>query len=159
MRPFLIAAALLYALDQASKALVLATFNLGDIRTVIPGFFDLVHVANTGAAFGMFQQFPWVFTALKCIALVVLITLVCQRRLRSFTARTIVALLLAGVAGNLTDRFLHGYVVDFLSFNLHIPFANPWPAFNIADSCISTSAVLLFLHAFRSESKAQAASR
>src|SRR5213076_1369208 len=57
------------------------------------------------------------------------------------------ALLLAGILGNLTDRLLYGHVVDFLLFNLHIRYADPWPAFNVADSCISIAVVLLsFTH-------------
>ena len=148
MKPYLLTAAVLYALDQASKALVLAEFRLGDIRPVVGGFFDLVYVANTGAAFGMFQGIPWFFTALKVVALGVIIALFWSGRLRSRMARTIGALLLAGVAGNLTDRMLHGHVVDFLSFNLGIPFADPWPAFNVADACITVAACLLFIHSF-----------
>jgi signal peptidase II len=57
-------------------------------------------------------------------------------------------LLLSGIAGNLTDRIVHGYVVDFLLFDLHVPFANPWPAFNVADSCICVSAGLFLVTAF-----------
>lgn len=148
MRPYLFLAGLLYALDQATKALVLTSFDLGDTRPVVPGFFDLVHVANTGAAFGIFQQFPWFFTILKTFALAVIAILIWRGKFHSKLARTIAALLLAGVAGNLTDRLLHGYVVDFLSFDLHIPFANPWPAFNVADSCISISAILLLKKGF-----------
>ncbi len=157
MKLYLYAAGLLYLLDQVTKALILGAFALGDARVVIPGFFELVHVANTGAAFGMFQEFPWFFTVLKMIALGVIAYLVWGGRLHSRLSRTIAALLLAGVAGNLTDRLLHGYVVDFLSFDLHIPFANPWPAFNVADSCISFAAILLFLHAMRPSSGASKA--
>lgn len=146
----LLVAGLLYALDQASKALIVANLHLGEVRPVIPGFFDLVHVANTGAAFGLFREFPHVFTTLKVVALVVILGLFLSRRLKSWPARATATLLLAGVAGNLTDRLLHGHVVDFLSFNLHVPFANPWPSFNVADSCISVAAVLLVIHSFRS---------
>jgi signal peptidase II len=63
-------------------------------------------------------------------------------------------LLLAGVLGNLTDRFLYGHVIDFLLFNLHVPFARPWPAFNVADSCICIAVVLFVIHSFRTEKKA-----
>jgi len=62
------------------------------------------------------------------------------------------------VAGNLVDRFLHGYVIDFLSFDLHIPFANPWPAFNVADMCICVAAGLLIIASFLDGKKAKTAS-
>jgi signal peptidase II len=60
----------------------------------------------------------------------------------------------AGVLGNVTDRIRHHYVVDFLLFNLHVPFADPWPAFNVADSCICIAATLLILSAWLEERKA-----
>ncbi len=146
MRNVILIALGLYVLDQLTKAWIVSNFFLGEVRPVIAGFFDLVYVANTGAAFGMFQQFPWFFTVLKCLALIVIIYLFASGRLKSFLARSIGTLLLAGVAGNLTDRFIHGYVVDFLSFDLHVPFANPWPSFNVADCCITVAAVLMFVY-------------
>jgi signal peptidase II len=59
------------------------------------------------------------------------------------------ALLLAGILGNLTDRLWHGSVVDFLLFDLHVPYAHPWPAFNVADSCIFVAAALFIWQSFR----------
>ena len=61
------------------------------------------------------------------------------------------ALLLAGILGNLTDRLLYVHVIDFLRFDLHIPYAHPWPAFNVADSCISVAVVLFIIHSFRKQ--------
>jgi signal peptidase II len=58
------------------------------------------------------------------------------------------ALLLAGILGNLTDRLLYRHVIDFLLFDLHVRFAHPWPAFNVADSCISIAVVLFVIHSF-----------
>jgi signal peptidase II len=60
-----------------------------------------------------------------------------------------VALLLSGIFGNLTDRIVHGHVVDFLLFDLHVRFANPWPAFNVADSCICVAVALFLIGSFR----------
>jgi len=61
------------------------------------------------------------------------------------------ALLLAGIVGNLTDRLLYGHVIDFLLFDLHVPYAHPWPAFNVADSCISVAVVLFIIQSFRKQ--------
>jgi signal peptidase II len=58
------------------------------------------------------------------------------------------ALLLAGIVGNLTDRLLYGHVIDFLLVDLHVRYAHPWPAFNVADSCISVAVVLFIIHSF-----------
>ncbi|NBV85553.1 MAG: signal peptidase II, partial [Verrucomicrobia bacterium] len=60
-------------------------------------------------------------------------------------------LLLSGVMGNLTDRFLHGYVVDFLYFDFGFPPFNPWPAFNVADSCICIAVGCLLLASINEE--------
>ncbi|MDQ6623651.1 MAG: signal peptidase II, partial [Verrucomicrobiota bacterium] len=60
---------------------------------------------------------------------------------------------LAGVLGNLTDRFLHGHVIDFLLFDLHVPFAHPWPAFNVADSCICVAVFCFIVQTLRQEKR------
>jgi signal peptidase II len=64
-------------------------------------------------------------------------------------SRVALALIVAGVFGNLTDRLVHGYVVDFLKFDLGFPPFHPWPSFNVADSCVVVSAILLAFSSFR----------
>ena len=126
----------LYVLDQVTKSLVIRFIDPADVRPVIPGWFGLVHWSNTGAAWGAFSNANPFFIALSALALVVLAVLY---RSGSFAApwpRVGFCLLLPGILGNLTDRILHGHVVDFLLFDLHVPLAHPWPAFNVADSCI-----------------------
>jgi signal peptidase II len=59
------------------------------------------------------------------------------------------ALLLGGIMGNMTDRFVHGHVIDFALFDLHVPFAHPWPAFNVADSCIFIAVGCFIVHSLR----------
>ncbi len=71
-----------------------------------------------------------------------------RRRSPDFWRDASLALLLAGILGNLTDRLLYGHVIDFLLFDLHVRFAHPWPAFNIADSCISVAVVCFIIHSF-----------
>jgi len=135
----------LYALDQWTKQAVLRFISPDEPRIVIPDFFSLVNVTNTGAAFGSFRNNNTFFIAISSVALLVVLALLVRRR-RSDRWRNIsLALLLAGILGNLTDRLLYGHVIDFLLFDLHIPYAHPWPAFNVADSCISI-AVVLFIH-------------
>src|SRR5204862_4831967 len=141
----------LYALDQLTKHWVLRSIGLYDARIVVPDFFNLVNVPNTGAAFGSFKGNDTFFVIISLISLVVL-TILLVRHHRSDRWRDVsLALLLAGILGNLTDRLLHGHVVDFLLFNLHVRYADPWPAFNVADSCISIAVVLFIIHSFRKE--------
>ena len=139
----------LYALDQWTKQLVLRFISPDESRIVIPGFFHLVNVTNTGAAFGSFRNNNAFFIVISSVALVVVLVLLLRRRRLPDVWRDIsLALLLAGILGNLTDRLLYGHVIDFLLFDLHIPYAHPWPAFNVADSCISIAVVLFIIHSF-----------
>jgi len=138
----------LYALDQWTKQLVLRFISPDEPRIVISNFFHLVNVTNTGAAFGSFRNNNTFFIAISAVALVVVIALLVRRRSRDVWRDVSLALLLAGILSNLTDRLLYGHVIDFLLFNLHIPHADPWPAFNVADSCISIAVVLFVVHSF-----------
>ena len=138
----------LYALDQLTKQLVLRFISPWDARTVVPDFFTLVNVTNTGAAFGSFKGNNTFFVVISIIALVVVTVLLLRHRRPDAWRDVSLALLLAGILGNLTDRLLYGHVIDFLLFNLHIRYADPWPAFNVADSCISIAVVLFIIHSF-----------
>ena len=136
--PVLLAAVVLplYALDQGTKYLISTRFQLYDSHVVVPGFFSLVYWINKGAAFGIFENRYAFFLALSAVALVVLAVLYRQGAFNDPWPRTGFTLLIPGIVGNLTDRLAHGHVIDFLLFDLHVPGAHPWPAFNVADSCI-----------------------
>jgi len=135
----------LYLLDQATKAAILSFVPEHAIFPVVPGFFHIVRVYNTGAAFGMLGGANSFFTVLSAAAIVVVFVLIRKGSFRDPLSRWGAALLLAGVFGNLTDRLLHGHVVDFLDFIL--PFYGHWPAFNVADSCICIAAGLFVIAA------------
>jgi len=138
----------LYALDQWTKLMVLRFVSADEPRTVVPDFFNLVNVTNTGAAFGSFRGNNTFFIVISAIAFLVVLALLVQRRPPDVWRDASLGLLLAGILGNLTDRLLYGHVIDFLLFDLHIPYAHPWPAFNVADSCISIAVVSFVLHSF-----------
>src|SRR4051794_7396723 len=141
-----------YALDQWTKHLVLRYVRPDDAVHVIRNFFDIVHVTNTGAAFGSFKGNNTFFIALSCIALFVVVFLLVRRRPPDAWRDVSLALLLAGILGNLTDRLLHGHVIDFLVFDFGSSapsFLRPWPAFNVADSCICIAVVCFIIHSFR----------
>jgi len=86
---------------------------------------------------------------------VVVTVLLLRSHRHDFWRDVSLALLLAGILGNLTDRLLYGHVIDFLLFNLHVRYADPWPAFNVADSCISIAVVLFIIHSFRGQRSAE----
>jgi signal peptidase II len=143
-----------YALDQLTKQMVLRFISPDEPRIVIADFFSLVSVTNTGAAFGSFRGNNMFFVAISSVALVIVLGLLLRSRTADGWRDVSLALLLAGILGNLTDRLLYGHVIDFLLFDLHVQYAHPWPAFNVADSCISIAVVLFIIHSFRKEKSA-----
>jgi signal peptidase II len=144
----------LYAIDQLTKQLVLRFISPDEQRVLVSDFFSLVNVPNTGAAFGSFRGNNTFFIAISVVALVIVLGLLLRARSRDHWRDLSLALLLAGILGNLTDRLLYGHVIDFLLFDLHVPYAHPWPAFNVADSCISVAVVLFIIHSFWREKPA-----
>ncbi len=146
------------AADQLTKFIVEQRTPEDYARTLIPGFFDLVHRHNRGIAFSMLADFdwPWLTPLLISFALAVLALLVwllVTDRAGGPRARAGMALILGGASGNLIDRMLHGSVIDFLDFYVA---QYHWPAFNVADSCIVIGAGLVILELLL-EGKAEAA--
>ncbi len=139
----------LYILDQVTKHYIVGHYALNsEESTVIPGFFWIHHTANTGVAFGMGNGEWWANYFFGAVALGAAILIAVLWRKGAFPgamSRTAAALLYAGIAGNFTDRLLHGYVVDFLKFDLRFMV---WPSFNVADSCVVVAAILLAASSF-----------
>ena len=145
----------LYLLDQITKEMVLRFVGVEDIHVVVANFFAIVNVTNDGAAFGSFKNNNAFFIVLSCVAFVFVFALLLRRAKSRDRLRDVsLALLLAGIMGNLTDRFLHGHVIDFALFDLHVPLAHPWPAFNVADSCICIAVICFIIHALRKRKEA-----
>ncbi len=146
--PWLGIALLVILADQFTKTLVIGWFQLGDSRTVLP-FFNLVRVHNTGAAFSFLAGASgwqrWFFVGLGVAAALFIVWLLRSHGGQKLFA-TALALILGGALGNVIDRLLHGYVVDFIQ--LH---HRGWyfPSFNVADSAISIGAALLVLDELR----------
>ena len=156
-RWFLLAAAVVAA-DQATKAIVLSRFQLGEGVVVTP-YFNLVLVYNKGAAFSFLSDAPGWQTPLLVGFAVVAIAVVAHLLWRSPQRLVLsagLALILGGALGNVIDRLRFGQVVDFLDFHAG---GWHWPAFNVADSAITVGAVLLILDGLRKhERRAGAAS-
>jgi signal peptidase II len=142
--PWLSIAAVVIVLDQFTKTLILGWFRYGDVHTVT-SFFDIVRAHNTGAAFNFLAQSSgwqrWLFTGIG-VAAAGFIVFMLRRHGGQKLFATALSLVMGGALGNVIDRLLHGYVVDFLSFH-HGAWA--FPAFNVADSAISLGAALLIL--------------
>ena len=145
----------LYLLDQITKGLVVRLVGAEDIHVVVPDFFAVVNVTNDGAAFGSFKNNNAFFIVLSCLAFVFVFALLVRGSRSHDRLRDVsLSLLLAGIMGNLTDRLLHGHVIDFALFDLHVPLAHPWPAFNVADSCIFIAVFCFIVHSLRKRKEA-----
>ncbi|BDC52065.1 lipoprotein signal peptidase [Bryobacterales bacterium F-183] len=141
-------AGLIVVFDQWTKLLVRQKLSLSDSITVIPGFFNLVHAENPGAAFSMLAGASQAVRSVLLIGLASVIILLLGAGLfgkfhivTSPVSRWAVSLVLGGAVGNLIDRVRVGTVTDFLEFYLGNYY---WPSFNVADSAIFCGAVLLF---------------
>ena len=143
--PWLSLALVILIADQFTKVLILGYYKLGD-STVVTSFFNIVRAHNTGAAFSFLAAASgwqrWLFTGIGVAA-----TLFILYMLRTHAGQKLfcfaLACILGGAIGNVVDRLLHGYVVDFLQFH----WSNRWyfPAFNVADTAITIGAVGLIL--------------
>jgi len=137
---FFVVAFVVFALDQATKYLIVTSLSPYQVIKALP-FFNVVYYRNIGSAFGMFKSlgnpFFIVVSAAAIVAVSVMIVKDCDNRLGF-------SLILAGAAGNLTDRIIRGYVIDFIEVyagNFY------WPAFNIADSALTIGIALLMIKA------------
>ncbi len=159
-RCLLLITPLIFVADQLTKWLVRSRIAYGSGIPVIPGYFDIVHVHNTGAAFGMlagaqasFRE-PF-FYLVSLVAIGVIATVLRKLPSHERLLPIVLTLILGGVLGNTIDRVAQGFVTDFLSVHwrdvvLHFSFldrtyqlALDWPSFNVADSAITVSMVLL----------------
>ncbi|AKJ30501.1 signal peptidase II [Caldimonas brevitalea] len=142
--PWLGIAVVVILLDQFTKTLILGYYTLGQSTEVV-SFFNIVRVHNTGAAFSFLAKASgwqrWFFIGLG-VAAAIFITYLLKRHGGQKLFAWALALILGGAIGNVIDRALHGYVVDFLDFHLR---GWHFPAFNVADAGISVGAALLIL--------------
>lgn len=142
---------LAFLADRISKQLAVEWLEPGVSKEVWAGVLNLTYTENTGMAFSILADRTWLLIVLSVIALVVMVEAL--RRALQDTPRqhALLWLLLAGGLGNLCDRLLYGYVVDFF----HIQFMR-FPVFNVADACLSVSAVFLIVTLLRNPSEDKA---
>ncbi|QSH40502.1 signal peptidase II [Lentisphaerota bacterium ZTH] len=135
----------LLILDQITKILVESSLKLGERITVIPGFFDLTHITNKGAAWGILHGYGWLL--LLIAAAVVVVAFLCIRWLtEGYNERYFaIFIVFSGIFGNSIDRIWRGQVVDFLDFYIYYNREHHWPAFNVADISICVGVGIYFL--------------
>jgi signal peptidase II len=137
-------AAVVLLADQFTKILILGYYQLGD-STVVTGFFNVVRVHNAGAAFSFLSDASgwqrWLFVGIGAVAMVLILWMLRSNPTQRFFSAAL-SLILGGAMGNVLDRLLYGYVVDFID----VHWAGwHFPAFNVADSAITLGAAALIL--------------
>jgi signal peptidase II len=133
--------AILIGVDQWTKWFFLTNQAQFHKVEVIKDFFYLTYLENRGAAFGILQNFRWGFIIMTLIAVGAMIWYFVKNR--HWVLRTSLALLIAGAIGNLIDRVLRGFVVDFLDF---YPLGYDFPIFNVADICVTCGVIVLIIY-------------
>ena len=151
---YLVAASLLYLVDQITKAWAVRRLRLGDTVRVVEGFLHFGYAENPGIAFGQFQEGGefgrWMLVALASLAAAGVAAYILRTPRTDDRTLGACALLLAGIAGNLTDRVRLGHVIDFVEVHLG---SFQWPTFNVADAAICVGAGLLALDIIREGSQ------
>ncbi len=151
---YLLAAGAVFMIDQTTKAWAVRRLRFGDIREVIPGFLNFAYATNTGVAFSMFDDHGsagrWGLSLVALLAATLVLYFFWKTPRSDDRILGALALLLAGIVGNVTDRARLGFVVDFID----VQFGNwHYPTFNVADIAICTGAGLLILDMFLSKKK------
>ena len=149
-------AGLVITLDQLSKLYIAHHFELHQSATLIPHFFNLTYVRNTGAAFGLLAKAPEsfripFFIIIPLVALTIIVLIFKKTQETQLLMITALSLILGGAIGNFIDRLRFNYVIDFLDFHWFQKYH--WPAFNVADASIVIGVLLLIFYTFTHDNK------
>jgi signal peptidase II len=140
---FYIASILIIVLDRVSKYLAFSNIPLGDSRNLIGNILYITPTFNTGVAFGLFKGVhSYIFITISIIAIAFIIYMLISGKLKDLLLRSAAFLILSGAIGNIIDRFMYGYVLDFIDLRV-------WPVFNIADSAVTIGAAMIVLYLFK----------
>ena len=128
------------AIDQILKLLVTSNMQPNSGFTVINGFLSIFYIQNRGAAFGMLQNQRWFFIVATLTVSIVMIYALFKYKQHNFFSYAAVTLIVGGGFGNLIDRVLHSYVIDYIYVSFFPPI------FNFADCCVTVGTVFLIIH-------------
>ena len=148
--PLIIIFLIIVLIDQITKFYIASNFELYQSIEIIRGFFNITYIRNSGVAFGMFSNLKGSFIQIIFIAIyiIAIISILILYRETHGYSHIALSLIFSGAIGNLIDRIFRGEVVDFMDFhwqNYH------WPAFNVADSCITVGVGLLMITLVRTK--------
>ncbi|MDO5027060.1 MAG: signal peptidase II [Tissierellia bacterium] len=144
---YIIIPIILLILDQATKFYAISHFKGQEMLEIIPNWLYFTYVENRGAAFGLLNDKPWFFTIVASVFVITMTVILLKNRnnINSFYSFSI-AIIIVGALGNLIDRLLHGYVVDFIYSPLNGFYS--FPVFNLADAYLTVMAIVLGVYIF-----------
>lgn len=133
-------------IDITSKLLISNFMNVGESIVVISNFFNITYVRNTGAAWSILSGRTWLLIIVSLIIIAFIIFYILKNNPKYMVEKISYSMILGGAIGNLIDRVIYGYVVDFLDFNI---FGYDYPIFNLADSFILIGVIILAIYTWR----------
>lgn len=148
MTAILILSIILSIIDQISKILVVKLIDINNSVKIITNFFYLTYTNNTGAAFSILTGQRILLILIAVVILIILINYIRKNKVKEKMEIISFSLIIGGSIGNLIDRIVRGYVVDFLDFKI---FGYNFPVFNLADTFIVVGVFLLLIVTFRKE--------
>ena len=146
MKKFYIISLISFFLDRIIKILIIS-LNVGRIA-IVDGFFAITPANNYGAAWSILYGHRWLLIIISIILLIGLYFVLIKNKKMSKYEEVTFGLLVGGIFGNLVDRIIYGYVIDYLDFNI---FGYDFPIFNLADSLIVISIVMLIIDVIRGD--------
>ena len=149
-KKIIIIAVICILIDFISKILVINNLEVGTGITIIPNFFSISYIKNTGAAWGMLSNGTLILAGVSVVFLFFAIKYIYDLKNISKLSVFSYGMLIGGIIGNLIDRLFRNFVIDFLSFNI---FGYDFPVFNIADCFIVISIILIVIETLLKEGK------
>ena len=143
MKKLSILSLILVIIDFVIKIIVDKCMNIYDTIKIIPNFFNIMYVRNTGAAFSIMENSRVLFIVIGIVAIYLIWRFFIKDKQLNNYYIVIYSMLIAGIIGNMIDRILYGYVIDYLSFNI---FGYSFPVFNLADTFIVVSIIMLIIY-------------
>jgi len=135
-------ALIIVIIDQIAKFLIKTNFQLNQTLPIINNIFNLTYIHNFGAGFGILQQQRWVLIFVSIIVIGFILYYLDKINGKEILLQLLFGFILGGTIGNLIDRVIYGYVIDFLDFRV-------WPVFNFADSFVTIGVIGLIIYLWK----------
>lgn len=148
LKRILIIGFIILLIDQVFKALIMSFLNLGESISLIPNFFSITLLFNTGGAFSLFSGNTIFLIVLSFIVIYILYKYFIKDKVINKKNIILYGILFGGICGNLIDRIFRGYVIDYIDFNI---FGFNYPVFNFADICIVVSIFMIFIMMYKGD--------